>query len=253
MSDVVYAAVPNCYESNVKLKQLYSAIKDKYTGIISVVQLLYTVNWPGMELSADELYSLLTVVTHIIIRYVKEKEIEVRERNIQIDKHVLPDAMLYIWSYAHMKLCAIKKYSQVCDFNNWIQILWLNNFTGIATTSHTDINPIIMMAPDSANTSQDVEFIRKLILLESTANVVVEFSIEYISQMSPQLYNTLVINPYESFQRINYRKHPYAESVIKNMIIYPKLPTLRIRFADIEPKKNYEALALEISDIPICV
>ncbi len=251
--------VINGYSSNSHLNTIYGKLINEYTGIINIISMVYMINWTGLSLSDNELYSLLTLMTHIIIRYVHEKEEEGRSKNIEIFKHVLPDRIITIWQYAYETLSKNIKTENDSEFDmlSWIQILWLNNFILTdGNMSKDSIKPIFMINDNSIDINKQLDFIQRLIYLEASSDIsspeIENKREEWVGQMIPQLYELMVINPYKLINNINLRKFPEMENILKNIHLQPQLQSLAIKFYNFIPRTEQDD-SFNVDEIPIAV
>jgi hypothetical protein len=251
--------VINGYLYNSHLKTIYEKLINEYTGIINIISMVYMVNWSGLSLSDNELYSLLTLMTHIIIRYIHEKEEEGRSKNIEIFKHVLPDRIITIWQYAYEILSKNINTENDPGFNmsSWLQILWLNNFTLTdGNMSKNSIKPIFMINDNSIDVNKQLDFIQRLIYLEASSDISTpELEIkreEWVGQMIPQLYELMVINPYKLMSNINLRKFPEMENILKNIHLRPQLQPLALKFYNVIPRTEQND-SFNVDEIPIAI
>ena len=259
MKSIAGCASPNTYSANHYMTQLYNTLDGKFVGLISVISTLYGIEWSNMSLSDDELYSLLTVSTHIIIRYVREKETEHKSRGIEIFKHVVPDQLLRVWYFAYTSLNMRLQESDAdvagIDLTNWIQVLWLNNFC--LQNNNMDINtlsPIFMLDVEIVGDTQDKDFIRKLIYLEAshrmTSPAICEKRKDCANYMLPQQYDKLVVEPYKAMNSINLRKFPEIEAIIQTFTLDPRVEELQCKFSNSIPVQNFEHLHINIDQLP---
>lgn len=247
-------AIPNVYKSNNVLVQIYKYFVNKHFGVISTISVLYSEDLTKVALTTEELYSLLTVLTHIIVRYVNEKEEERDKQNLPHCKHILPLELLNYWEYAYNKL----KADSDIDLDGWLQIFWLNNFSLDKRVMSYDSIYIILQTDEKSELNQiEQDFIKKIIYLEASAknnsDSVIEKRNLWKNSMDVQLYEKLVIMPYRLFYSgVNFRNNPRIEKILNNLDILPRLPELREIFESLDKQESYPDLE-DNEIIPISV
>ncbi len=241
-------AAPNVYARNSKLLELYDGLRSRYDDVISIIAILYQTDFSSLTLSDGELYSLLTVTTHIIIRYVSEKKREQLARGLELFKHVLPDQLLRTWYFAYDTLRDQR--IEGVDLENWIQVCWLNNFT---LNERMELEPIFMVDDNAVGRPQEREFICKLIYLEALHARPDLQRADMMVDMLPQYYEKLVIGTFELMNSINLRKFPHIADTLRKMTVMPRTPELKNKFAEVIPVHNNEDFDIDAGEIPATV